>query len=177
MKAIEVGLIVADLENDTLEGQQYPAILMSILCDALSIRGAVGSHQSLSTTFKFSGTYQVHECRDADIVCLTAETYCYGLTRRKRSHIIYCPLLDHFFRWTMANSRQLTQSNVILGKDYKGICVQWSLNKFRLLFYQINKQVNYNFIYLTFQNCQCSQDSHYRRQHAWHSYLTSQGIL
>ena len=124
MKGIPVSLIVADLENDTIEGWQYPVILMSILCDALSIRGVVVSHRLLLTSFKFSGANQVHECKDADIVCLTADAYCYGLMRRKRSRIIYCPLLDHFFRRTMANSKQITQSNVILGKDFKGICVQ-----------------------------------------------------
>ena len=105
MKRITVGLIVDDLVNDTIEGHQYPTILMSIMCDALAIRGAVVSHQSLSTTFRFSGPNEVHECRDADVICLTADTYCYGLMRKKRSRIIYCPLLDHFFRRTMANSR------------------------------------------------------------------------
>ena len=105
MKGITVGLIVEDLENDTIEGRQYPVILMSILCDALSIQGAVVSHRLLSTSFKFSGANQVHECRDADIICLTADAFCYGLMRKKRSRIIYCPLLDHFFRCTMANSR------------------------------------------------------------------------
>ena len=105
MKGITVGLIVEDLENDTIEGRQYPVILMSILCDALLIRGAVVSHCLLSTSFKFSGANQVHECRDADIISLTADAFCYGLMRKKRSRIIYCPLLDHFFRCTMANSR------------------------------------------------------------------------
>ena len=124
MKGITVGLIMEDLVNDTIEGRQYPAILMSIMCDVLAIRGAVVSHQSLSTMFRFSGSNEVHKCRDADVVCLTADTYCYGLMRRKRSRIVYCPLLDHFFRQTMVNSRQLRESNVILGKDLKGICVQ-----------------------------------------------------
>ena len=124
MKGITVGLIVQDLERDTIEGHQYLAILMSILRNALSIRGAVVSHRSLSTSFKFSIPNEVHECRDADVICLTAETYCYGLMRKKRSHIVFCPLLDHFCRRTMANSRRLTNSNVILGKDWKGICIQ-----------------------------------------------------
>ena len=124
MKGITVGLIVDNLVNDTIEGRQYPAILMSIICDALAIRGAVVSNRLLSTTFRFSGPNEVHECRDADVVCLTADTYCYGLMRRKRNRIVYCPLLDHFFRQTMGNSRWLRESNVILGKDLKGICVQ-----------------------------------------------------
>ena len=105
MKGITVGLIVDDLVNDTIEGRQYPAILMSIMCDALAIRGAVMSHRSLSTMFRFSGPNEVHKCQDVDVICSTADTYCYGLMRRKRSHIVYCPLLDHFFRQTMANSR------------------------------------------------------------------------
>ena len=125
MKGITVGLIIEDLEKDTIEGHQYPAVLMSILCDALAIRGVVVSHQSLSTLFKFSGPNNISECRDADIVSLTADSYCYGLMRNKRSQIIYCPLLDHFFRRTMANSRRLTNCNVILGKDLKGICSQY----------------------------------------------------
>ena len=62
MNGITVGLIVDDLVNDMIEGRQYPAILMSIMCDALAIRGAVMSHQLLSTTFRFSGPNEVHEC-------------------------------------------------------------------------------------------------------------------
>ena len=62
MKGITVGLIMEDLVNDMIEGCQYPAIVMSIICDALAIRGAVVSHQLLSTMFKFSGPNQVHEC-------------------------------------------------------------------------------------------------------------------
>ena len=124
MKGITVGLIMEDLEKDTIEGHQYPAILMSILCDAQSIRGVVVSHWSLSTSFKFSGLNQVHECRDADVICLTAETYCYGLMRKRRSRIVYCPIQDHFYRRSMVNSRRLAHSNVILGKDLKGIYIQ-----------------------------------------------------
>ena len=45
MKGITVGLIVEDLVNDTIEGRQYPAILLSIMCDALAIRGTVMSHR------------------------------------------------------------------------------------------------------------------------------------
>ena len=62
MKGITEGLIMDDLVNDTIEGHQYPTILMSIMCDALAMRGAVMSHRSLSTMFKFSGPNQVHEC-------------------------------------------------------------------------------------------------------------------
>ena len=40
-------------------------------------------------------TNNIHQCRDADIVSLTANSYCCGLMRNKRSQIIYCPLLDH----------------------------------------------------------------------------------
>ena len=71
MKGITVCLIVDDLLNDMIEGRQYPAILMSIMCDALAIRGAVMSYRSLSTMFRFSGPNEVHECRDVDVVCLT----------------------------------------------------------------------------------------------------------
>ena len=128
MKGTTVGLIIADLENDTNGGHQYPVVLMFILCEALSVWGAVVSHRSLAMSFKFTQVNNVHECRDSDVVCLTADSYCYGLIRNKWNRIIYCPLLDHFFRKMMANMRWLTTSEVILGKDLKGICNKYFKN-------------------------------------------------
>ena len=121
MKAVNVNIIVNDLQKDTRELREYPASLLFIVCDALAIRGSIVSHDSISTTFDFSDSTKKSECRDADVVVMAAESKYFSLKRTRRKPVGYCPLLDFFYRKNRSVGRLFDVNKLIMDKNMEGM--------------------------------------------------------
>ena len=120
MKELDIKTIVNDLQKDNRELREYPASLLFIVCDALAIRGSIVSHDSISTTFYFSDSTEKSECRDADVVVMAAESTYFALKRTRRKPVVYCPLLDYFFRKNRTVGRSFDVNKLIMGKNMEG---------------------------------------------------------